>query len=43
MATQPLLTKTGECYYRYDSGALWLAESWVDDNGVVTTKENLVE
>lgn len=42
MATQ-IRTKTGECYYRDDAGALWLAESFVDAKGVVTTTDTLVE
>lgn len=42
MATKAL-TKTGECYYRDEAGALWLAESWVDDKGVTTTTERQVD
>lgn len=35
--------KTGECYFRDADGSLWLAESFVDANGVVTTKDTLIE
>ena len=39
MATKPELTKTGECFFREEDGSLWLAESFVDDKGVVTTQQ----
>lgn len=29
--------KTGECYYRDENNILWLAVSYIDDEGVVTT------
>lgn len=34
-------TKTGECYFRDEEGQLWLAESFVDENGVTTTEDTL--
>ena len=37
------LTKTGECYYRDAAGKLWLAESFIDDVGVVTTQDTEVQ
>ena len=37
------MEKTGECYYRDENGALWLAESFVDKKGVVTTRDTLIE
>lgn len=43
MATKPTLTKTGECYYRDEAGALWLAESFVSATGECTTTDTLVE
>lgn len=33
--------KTGECYYRDEQG-LWLAESFADKNGKVTTQSKLI-
>lgn len=30
--------KTGECYYRDEDGKLWLATSYEDDNGNVSTQ-----
>lgn len=36
-------TKTGECYWRDEAGAIWLAESYVDENGEVTTEQTLIE
>lgn len=36
-----MLTKTGECYFRDDSDQLWVAESFVDDKGVVITKHTI--
>jgi len=35
--------KTGECYYRDETGALYLSESFQDEAGVVTTTTTLVE
>ncbi len=35
--------KTGECYYLDDAGQLWLACSYCDENGVVTTVQVPVE
>lgn len=29
--------KTGECYFRDEDGNLWLAISYQDENGTVTT------
>lgn len=29
--------KTGECYYLDENGSLWLAVSYQDESGVVTT------
>ena len=33
------LTLTGSCYWVDEHGELWLAESWVDASGVVTTAQ----
>lgn len=35
--------KSGECYYRDEDGNLWIAESFVDDKGVVTTEAKQVQ
>lgn len=35
------MVKTGECYYRDDEGQLWLAESFVDADGVTSTETSL--
>ena len=35
--------KTGECYFRDAEGNLCLAESFVDEAGVVTSEERVVE
>lgn len=35
--------KTGECYFRDEAGALWLAESFTDADGKVTTQQVEVE
>jgi hypothetical protein len=43
MATKPELTKTGECFFREEDGSLWLAESFVDNKGVVTTQQMQIE
>lgn len=43
MATKPTLTKTGECYFRDEAGALWLAESFVNAAGECSTTDTLVE
>jgi len=37
------LKKTGECYWRDDEGRLWLATSYVDEDGVVTTQNMFVD
>jgi len=37
------MTKTGECYFIDDNGCLWLATSYIDDNGNVTTENRLAE
>jgi hypothetical protein len=34
--------KIGVCYYRDDNGFLYMAESFIDENGVVTTVNTLV-
>jgi hypothetical protein len=36
------LTKTGEVFYREINGDLCIAESFVDDGGVVTTQSTLI-
>lgn len=43
MATKPTLTKTGECYFRDEAGALWLAESWTTAAGESSTTDTLIE
>lgn len=35
--------KTGEVFYRDENGQLWLAESFVDENGEVVTQDIIVE
>ena len=37
------MVKTGECYWRDADGALWLAESFQDKFGNVTTQDTLIE
>ena len=37
------MIKTGECFYRDEEGNLWIAESFMDVEGVVSTKNTLVE
>lgn len=37
-----MLTKPGECYYRDEAGQLWLAESWMDEDGAVTSTATAV-
>lgn len=37
------MIKTGECYYRDEDNNLWRAESYVDDEGKVTTVTTKVE
>lgn len=37
------MVKTGECYYRDEAGALWLAESYVNERGEVTTQAVEIE
>jgi len=40
---EPELVKTGECYSRDEDGNLWIAESYVDQNGQVTTQSMKVD
>jgi hypothetical protein len=35
--------KTGECYFRDENGLLWLAISYVDQDGVVSTVQVQIE
>lgn len=35
--------KNGECFFRDEADNLWLAESFVDEFGVVTTTCSLIE
>jgi hypothetical protein len=35
--------KTGEVYFRDEDGTLWLCESFVDEAGVVTTKQTRID
>ncbi|MBI3144921.1 MAG: hypothetical protein HYZ18_06550 [Pseudogulbenkiania sp.] len=35
--------QTCECYYRDDAGRLWLAETFMDDEGATSTTQTLVE
>lgn len=35
--------KTGECYFRNEAGDLCLSESFVDENGEVTSEDRVVE
>jgi hypothetical protein len=37
------MTKTGECYYLDDDGSLWLAVSYVNDDGSVMTQSILIQ
>ena len=37
------LIKTGECFYRDELGDLYLAESFIDPEGIVSTKNTLIE
>lgn len=37
------MVKTGEVYFRDEVGALWLAESYVNEQGVVTTQQIEIE
>lgn len=37
------LIKTGECFYQDELGDLYLAESFIDPEGVVSTKNTLIE
>lgn len=36
------MIKTGECYCRDEDGNLWLAESYIDENGDVFTHTNRI-
>jgi hypothetical protein len=35
--------KTGEVYFRDEDGVLWVAESFEDESGVVTTETRVVD
>ena len=35
--------KTGECYFLDEQGNLWIAESFQDEFGVVTTTHTLIQ
>lgn len=35
--------ETGQVYYRDEDGQLWLAVSYVDEAGVVTTQDTSVD
>lgn len=35
--------KVGESYYRDEAGLLWLAETFVDEEGVTTTTQTYVK
>lgn len=37
------MKKTGECFFRDEAGALWLAESFVDADGNVITQQIEIE
>lgn len=37
------MTKTGEVYFRESDGSLWLATSYVNSKGVVSTQSIMVE
>lgn len=37
------MTKTGECNWIDEAGALWRAESFEDGKGVVITTQTLIE
>lgn len=37
------MQKTGECYFRDDEGNLWIAESFCDKLGVVTTVSTQIQ
>lgn len=37
------MVKTGEAYYRDEDGVLWLAETFVDEEGTVTTQHTEVK
>ena len=37
------MIKTGECFFRDEDGLIWLAESFQDEDGVVTTQHTLVD
>lgn len=40
---EPVWTKTGECNYRDEAGALWMAESFIDEEGNTKTTDTLIE
>lgn len=37
------MKKTGEVLFREEDGSLWLAESFIDENGKVTTQQYKLE
>ena len=37
------MQKIGECYFRDDDGNLWIAESFCDKLGVVTTRSTQIQ
>jgi len=37
------MSKTGECYWIDQYETLWLAESFVDNDGVVSTTQTMIE
>jgi hypothetical protein len=37
-----MLTQTGSVYFRDEDDILWISESFVDQNGVVTTQQEVV-
>lgn len=41
-APEPALTKVGECLFREKDGSLWIAESYSDPDGKVTTQQMMV-
>lgn len=37
------MVKTGECFFRDEDGSLWLAESFADADGNVTTQHTEID
>lgn len=35
--------KTGECFFRDEEGALWLSESFEDENGIVESVNRKID